>query len=92
MVVKMGMSDLGPINFGPGTDLTEMGVGWYEPEQISESMRSKIDAEVKKIMDECLAKAESLLLKHKDKLDVVAEALLKKETLEAEDFKAIMEA
>ena len=69
-----------------------MGVGWYEPEQISESMRSKIDAEVKKIMDECLAKAESLLLKHKDKLDVVAEALLKKETLEAEDFKAIMEA
>jgi len=42
-------------------------------------------------MDECLAKAESLLLKHKDRLNAVVEALLKKETLEAEDFKAIME-
>ena len=91
MVVKMGMSGLGPINFGPGTDFSDMGATWYEPEQISETMRSRIDLEVKKIMDECLAKAESLLLKHKDRLNAVTEALLKKETLEAEDFKAIME-
>ena len=91
MVVRMGMSDLGPINFGPQTDISEMGPSWYEPEQLSESMRAKVDGEIKKIMDKCLNQAERLLLKHKDKLDLVAEALLKKETLEAEDFKTIME-
>jgi cell division protease FtsH len=90
MVVKMGMSELGPINFGPGTDLGELGLMWYEPDQLSESMRSQIDQEVKKIMDQCLAQAEGLLKKHKAKLDAVAEALLKKETLEAEDFQALM--
>src|SRR3990167_2201058 len=91
MVVRMGMSDLGPINFEPQTDISEMGPSWYEPEQLSESMRAKVDGEIKKIMDKCLNQAERLLLKHKDKLDLVAEALLKKETLEAEDFKTIME-
>jgi cell division protease FtsH len=84
------MSELGPINFGPGTDLGELGLMWYEPDQLSESMRSQIDQEVKKIMDQCLAQAEGLLKKHKAKLDAVAEALLKKETLEAEDFQALM--
>lgn len=91
MVVRMGMSALGPINFGPGTDIDALGLAWYEPDQLSESMRAKVDAEVKKIMDQCLTQAETLLTKHKAKLNAVAEALLKRETLEAEDFAAIME-
>lgn len=90
MVVKMGMSELGPINFGPGTDFGEMGMMWYEPEQLSEAMRAKVDNEIKKIMDGCLSRAEQILVKHKDKLAVVAEALLKRETLEAEDFSDLM--
>lgn len=91
MVVKMGMSGLGPVNFGPGTDLDELGLSWYEPERLSESMRAKVDEAVKKIVDNCRVQAEALLIKHRDKLDRVAEELLRRETLEAEDFKAIME-
>lgn len=92
MVVKMGMSDLGPVSVGPRVDMGEMGLAWYEPEQVSEALKAKVDNEVAKIVDGCQKKAEEILKKHKHKLDMVAEALLKKETLEAEDFNAIMKA
>ena len=90
MVVKMGMSGLGPINLGAGTDLSDMGLGWYEPEQLSESMRAKIDAEVKKLIDAASKKAEEILTKNRAKLKLVAETLLEKETLEAEEFERLM--
>jgi len=90
MVIKMGMSDLGPINLGPRMDIAEMGSAWFEPEQLSESMRSKVDAEVKKIMDKAQSRAEEILIKHRKKLDRLAEELLEKETLEADDFEEIM--
>ena len=90
MVVKMGMSGLGPINLGAGTDLSDMGLGWYEPEQLSESMQAKIDAEVKKLIDAASKKAEEILTKNRAKLKLVAETLLEKETLEAEEFERLM--
>lgn len=90
MVVKMGMSELGPISLGQGMDLGEMGPTWYEQEQVSESMMAKVDAAVKKIVDNCAKEAEQILIKHKNKLEAVAQALLKKETLEAEEFKNLM--
>ncbi len=90
MVLKMGMSELGPINYGPKTDFSDMGINWFEPEQISESMRSKIDEEVKKIVDKGSQKANEILVKHKDKLDLVAKELLVRETLESEEFEALM--
>jgi cell division protease FtsH len=91
MVVRMGMSDLGPTNFGPRVDMGEIGMAWYEPEQLSEEIRAKVDREVSKIIDRCTKKAEEILVKNKAKLDLVAEELLKKETLESEDFKELME-
>ncbi|MBU1323289.1 hypothetical protein KKE75_04505, partial [Patescibacteria group bacterium] len=62
----------------------------YEPEQISEVMRAKIDGQIKKIMDEAGRQAEAILVKNKAKLDLVAETLLEKETLEAEEFEKLM--
>lgn len=90
MVVNMGMSELGPINFGPRTDFSATGMNWYEPEQISEVMRAKIDGQIKKIMDEAGRQAEAILVKNKAKLDLVAETLLEKETLESEEFEGLM--
>ncbi|MCX6816399.1 MAG: ATP-dependent zinc metalloprotease FtsH [Candidatus Beckwithbacteria bacterium] len=90
MVVKMGMSDLGPISLGAGVDISELGMAWYEPEQISQDMMAKVDEEVKKIIDSCGKKAQEILTKHKNKLEVVAKELLKKETLESEDFEKLM--
>ncbi|MFH0943302.1 MAG: ATP-dependent zinc metalloprotease FtsH [Candidatus Beckwithbacteria bacterium] len=90
MVVKMGMSELGPLNLGPRVDISELGMNWYEPEQLSESMRSKVDEQIKKIIDKALVKAEQIITKNRGKLDLLAKELLEKETIEAEEFEEIM--
>jgi len=90
MVLKMGMSDLGPINLGSKVDIAEMGTMWYEPTKISEDLLAKADMEVKKIVGRGLEKALEVLKKNKGKLKLVAEELLKKETLESEDFDELM--
>src|SRR3989344_2413053 len=50
MVVEYGMSNLGPINFGPTIDITEWGKSYWEQNNVSQVMLSKIDIEVQKIL------------------------------------------
>lgn len=90
MVVEYGMSELGPVNFGPTFDITEWGRGYFEQSTISESMLGKIDAEVKKIIEDCFQKAKQLLTGNRKKLDQVAEELIKTESLDEEDFLKIV--
>lgn len=90
MVVEYGMSDLGPINLGPQINTSDAGRIWMEPAQISPEMAAKVDAEIKKIIEGAYKKAAGILRKLKDKLDLVAGELLKKETLEGEEFEKLM--
>jgi cell division protease FtsH len=90
MVMEFGMSDLGPINFGPQMDVTEWGRQFMEQNQISPDMMGAIDREVKKLVDAGYAKAEYLLKKYKSKLDKIAQELIKKETIESDEFEALM--
>jgi cell division protease FtsH len=90
MVVKMGMSQLGPINLGSRGDMSALGAVWYEPVRVSEELMAKADGEIKKIVDKCMTKAEEILKKHKGKLKLVAETLLEKETLESKEFEGLM--
>ncbi|HUD20069.1 MAG TPA: ATP-dependent zinc metalloprotease FtsH [Patescibacteria group bacterium] len=90
MVMEFGMSDLGPINFGPQMDITEWGKSMMEQNPVSQDMQSAIDREVKKFLDEGYRKAAEILKKHRKQLDLIAEALIKKETVESEEFEALM--
>ena len=90
MVMEFGMSDLGPINFGPQMDITEWGKQYMEQNQISQEMQGTIDREVKKFLDEAYKRAAEILKKHRKQLDVIAEELIKKETVESEEFEALM--
>lgn len=90
MVVEFGMSDLGPINYGPQIDATEMGKIWYEPTQISPEMQGEIDNEVEKIVNQAFKKSLTILEEHQDKLDLVARQLLEKETIEGDEFEQLM--
>ena len=90
MVVEFGMSDIGPISFGPSIDVTEWGGRFYNEPQISQEMQNKIDTQVKAIMDNCYKQALFILKKMRKKLDLVAGELIKKETLESEDFEKLM--
>ncbi len=90
MVMEFGMSDLGPINFGPQQDITAWGKGYYEQAQISQEMQGLIDREVKKLIDTAYAQALALVKKHVKDMNAVAGSLIKKETVESEEFEQLM--
>jgi cell division protease FtsH len=91
MVVEWGMSDMGPVNFGPDTQAGEFGqTEYYQENVVAPATQEKIDNEVKKIMENALKEAEKIIKKNKTKLDDVAKALLKTETIDKEEFEKIV--
>jgi len=90
MVVEYGMSELGPINFGPTMDVTEWGKSYYEQNKLSESMMAKIDDETKKFITAGYNRACEVIKQKKQVLDKVATELLKKEGLDQEEFEKIV--
>lgn len=86
MVVEYGMSKLGPVNYGPSFDVTQWGRQSWEQNSISESVMGQIDAEVKSILEACYTKACDILKKNRKVLDKVAAELVKKESLDDEEF------
>jgi cell division protease FtsH len=90
MVTEWGMSDLGPINWGPQIDISDFGKAWMEPAKVSETMQSKVDEEIKKLVNTALAEAIKILTKDRKKLDEVAKLLMEKESLDEEEFESVM--
>ncbi|MBK1809598.1 ATP-dependent zinc metalloprotease FtsH [Clostridium sp. YIM B02505] len=90
MVMEYGMSDeVGPISFGTDHNEVFLGRDIGRSRNFSEEIGSKIDKEIKGLIDEAYGKAESLLTEYVGKLHAVAQALLEKEKLEAEEFEEI---
>ena len=90
MVLTWGMGEeLGPINYGPNP-ARDMYYPNLTPEY-SQKTAELIDKEVKKLIDQAYAKAMELVKANKDKIDAIAKALLKYETLDAEDVKVILD-
>jgi cell division protease FtsH len=91
MVVDYGMSDtLGPVNLGPQYDTTTWGRAAMEPSRLSETKQALVDEEIAKIIQTAQKQAEKLLTKHRKELDKVAQALLAHESLDQDDFEALM--
>ena len=90
MVIEWGMTELGPINWGPQIDTDDFGKAWMEPSKISDVMQGKVDAEIKKLVDTALLRAEALLKKNRKKLDELAKLLVEKESLDDKEFEEFM--
>lgn len=90
MVIEWGMTELGPINWGPQIDADDFGKAWMEPSKISDVMQGKVDAEIKKLVDTALLRAEALLKKNRKKLDELAKLLVEKESLDDKEFEEFM--
>ena len=86
MVVEYGMSELGPINLDGG----ERNRFYSERADVSDEMASRIDKEVQRLTDAAYKKAVLILRKLRSKLDVLAEELLIKETIESEEFERLI--
>jgi cell division protease FtsH len=92
MILTWGMSDeLGLISYGPDAGLKDMIYVMPGEKEYSEKTAEAIDGEVKKIADRAYKKAKELIEANKDKLERIAKALLKYETLDADDVELILE-
>ncbi len=90
MITKYGMSEeLTNMIFGDENDEVFLGKSYGHTRNYSEEISAKIDAEVKKIIDSAYNKVKEVLTENRQKLDDIAQALLDKERLEADEFEEI---
>ena len=93
MVTKWGLSEeLGPLMYDEEDEEVFLGMSaGASRSQVSGETAKKIDEEVRSIIDDCYSTAKRLLEENRDKLDVMAEALLEYETIDRRQIVDIME-
>ena len=90
MVTKYGMSDnVGLINYDNEDDEVFIGRDLAHARGYGEGVAARIDDEVKRIIDECYARAKAIIREHEDVLNRCAELLLEKEKISREEFEAL---
>ena len=91
MVTEFGMSDLGPIQYETDTGSVFLGRDYTNTQKnFSTQIAFEIDKAVRQIIDEAHDRAEKLLTEHKDQVILVAETLLEKETITAEEIESLV--
>ena len=90
MVTRYGMSEkLGNVTFTSGSNEVFIGRSMAQAKPYSEETAALIDAEVKALIDEAYARCREILSRDRDKLELVAQFLLKHETMTADQFKLV---
>jgi cell division protease FtsH len=91
MVTQYGMSDsLGPIQYGRGAHAVFLGRDFGDDRNYSEEIASKIDAEVRRIIDDCYENAKKILDANWSKVERMVASLLERETVEMDEVSAIL--
>ncbi len=89
MVTRWGMSDLiGPVALADSGGRPQYGE--IPEKEFSETMATKVDSEVKRIIDDGLKSADTVLIEHKKAFVAIAKKLIEVETLEQEDYEKIL--
>ena len=91
MVTEYGMSDLGLVQLEQQEGGVFLGRDYNKSRNFSNEMAHEIDKEVRKIMDECHKKATEILTKNKDLVKLIANTLLKYETITKEEIDSLVE-
>ena len=91
MICEYGMSDnIGPVTFGHRQDQVFLGRDIARDKDYSEEVAAEIDKEVRSFMEDAYAATEQLLSENIDKLHVIAQALMEKETLDEEEINQLV--
>jgi len=91
MVCEFGMSDLGPLTFGKKEEQIFLGREIAQHRDYSEDTAIKIDQEVRRFVDAGYKSAVDILGNHRDALHRIAQALLEREVLDANEIKMLIE-
>jgi cell division protease FtsH len=92
MVTKYGMSEaMGPLQIGRQEDNVFLGREISERRDYSEEVAEQVDEEVRRIVSSAYQRVRQMLSTYRSQLDNVAEALLERETMEADEFTEVFE-
>jgi cell division protease FtsH len=91
MVTQYGMSELGPIQYGRGAHQVFLGRDFGDERSYSEEVASKIDGQVRSIIEAAYSNGRQLLETNWSKVERMVESLLEYETVDAEEVRAILE-
>jgi cell division protease FtsH len=90
MVTEYGMSELGPLALGQTESQPFLGRDFGHVQDYSNDVAAKIDEEVRRLVEEAHDEAREIVLKYRDKLDLMVDRLLEKESLEKEEVAEIL--
>jgi cell division protease FtsH len=91
MITQYGMSEnLGPLTFGHDPAQPFVGRDYGMGQEYSDETAEKIDAEIRRVVDEAYDKARDILVEHRDELDKISLLLIDKETIDREQFEALV--
>jgi len=91
MIMEYGMSEeLGPVTYGEKEEQVFLGRDISRQRNFSETVAHSIDREVRRIVDRCYHRAEELLKNNREKLDLIVNALLERETLKGDEFEVLL--
>ncbi len=91
MTTQYGMSEsLGPLTFGHDTAQPFLGRDYGMGQEYSDQTAQKIDAEIRRVIDEAYDTAHRILEEHREELDMVSALLMEKETIDREEFEALL--
>ena len=92
MVMRFGMSErLGPRVFGHDRGQPFLGREFNSEPDYSDEVAREIDDEIRRIVEEAHQAAKQILTKHRKELDNISKILLERETIEAEEFVALLD-
>lgn len=91
MIMQYGMSDtIGPIAYGEENHQVFLGRDFNRDRNYSEEIAGEIDREVRRCVEEAYEACRVIITENRDKLDLIANALLERETLNASELEELM--
>ncbi|WP_421656978.1 ATP-dependent zinc metalloprotease FtsH2 [Leptothermofonsia sp. ETS-13] len=90
MVTRFGMSDLGPVSLESQMGEVFLGRDWMMRSEYSEEIASRIDAQVRSIVEHCYDEARRLIRENRAVIDRLVDLLIERETIDGEEFRQIV--
>ena len=90
MVTEYGMSELGPVQYEEKSEGVFLGRDYNKSRDFSDQVALEIDQQVRKIIEECYAKAKKIIGENKDLINALSDALIKYETITKEQIESVV--
>lgn len=90
MVTRFGMSDLGPLSLESSQGEVFLGRDWLSRSEYSEEIASRIDGQVRAIVEDCYRNAVQMMQDNREVIDRLVDLLIEKETIDGDEFRQIV--